>query len=72
MTKTPCASLCCEDSDCPCGKECNDAGYCDVHAQEEMKRWESHFGLRPGMSRAERLLQLEAFRPAHLYPPEDV
>lgn len=51
---------CCTDTDCPCVKRC-DEKLCEAHY--EPSAWAAYFGLRPGMTREERLEQLEGFAP---------
>lgn len=39
MSKIRCASFCCGEEDCPCGKVCSDEGYCDNHFYQERREY---------------------------------
>lgn len=54
----------CEADDKCCVWECDEL-MCSKHGREELEYWRSYFGIRPGMSKQERLNQLEAFAPVH-------
>lgn len=47
---------------------CGDEGrQCPECEEKDKERWAAYFGIKPGMTKAERRAQVEAFRPA---PPE--
>ncbi len=52
------------NNECACDEQGLDCEYC-VAVAKEAEYWAKYFGLHPGMTRQERVNQLEQFRPLH-------